>query len=282
MIILKIGARTFKTALAVLLAMLLLPLIGLGDSVGLTAAAVIFSMQPSVQETFITTRNRVVANTIGGLIAFLVVNFVADTPVMISLATALLIAILHQLKLDKVIGLSVLTLINVMLFPGANLMLTAFTRVAGTFVGVVIAFMVNTLVLPPKYDIKFYEATTSLTDNSMKYIRSMLRKNAQFPIMAEDLKKLNGELSLVKRFHTYMMDPVYKMFVSSRYYSMLRFLVVSRQSIRANQTLYELANTLHSSESTYNHLPQELRALIRERMETLMTAHEQILLTYPP
>ena len=95
MIILKIGARTFKTALAVLLAMLLPPLIGLGDSVGLTAAAVIFSMQPSVQETFITTRNRVVANTIGGLIAFLVVNFVGDTPVMISLATALLIAILH-------------------------------------------------------------------------------------------------------------------------------------------------------------------------------------------
>ena len=280
MIILKIGARTFKTALAVLLAMLLPPLIGLGDSVGLTVAAVIFSMQPSVQETFITTRNRVVANTIGGLIAFLVVNFVGDTPVMISLATALLIAILHQLKLDKVIGLSALTLINVMLFPGANLMLTAFTRVAGTFVGVVIAFMVNTFVLPPKYDIKFYEATTSLTDNSMKYIRSMLRKNAQFPIMAEDLKKLNGELSLVKRFHTYMMDPVYKMFVSSRYYSMLRFLVVSRQSIRANQTLYELANTLHSSESTYNHLPQELRALIRERMETLMTAHEQILLKW--
>lgn len=280
MIILKIGARTFKTSLAVLLAMLIPPLLGLHDSVGLTTAAVIFSMQPSVQETFIQTKNRLVANIIGGLIAFFVVNFLGDTAVMIALATALLIAILHQMGLDRVIGLSSLTLINVMLSPGENLMFTAVSRVTGTLVGVIIAFIVNTFVLPPKYDIKFYEATTSLTDDSTKYIRSMLRKNAQFPIMSEDLKKLKIEINLVKRFYTYMMDPVYKRFVSKRYYSMLRFLVVCRQSVQTNEILFELASTLHNSESTYNHLPQELRTLIRERMETLMTAHEQILLKW--
>lgn len=280
MINLKIGARTFKTSLAVLLAMFIPPLLGLQDSVSLTTASVIFSMQPSVQETLVQTRNRVVANIIGGLIAFFVVNFIGDTPVMISLATALLIAILHQLNLDRVIGLSALTLINVMLSPGENILVTAVGRVSGTLVGVIIAFIINTFVLPPKYDIKFYEETTSLTDDSTKYVRSMLRKNAQFPIMAEDLKKLNKQIGLVERYYTYMMDPVYKRFVSKRYYSMLRFLVVCRQSVRANKILYELAVTLHNSESTYNHLPKELRTLIRERMETLMTAHEQILLKW--
>lgn len=280
MIILKIGARTFKTSLAVFLAMMIPPLIGLDDSVGLTTASVIFSMQPSVQETFVQTRNRLVANIIGGVIAYLVVNYLGYTPVMISLATALLIAILHQLKLDSVIGLSSLTLINVMLAPADNLLITAIGRVSGTLVGVIIAFIVNTFVLPPKYDVKFYEATTSLTDDSTKYIRSMLRKNAQFPIMAEDLNKLNQELKLIRKYYSYMMDPVYKRFVNKRYYSMLRFLVVSRQSIQTNEILYELAITLHNSESTYNHLTPQLRTLIRERMETLMTAHEQILLKW--
>lgn len=280
MIKVKIGARTFKTGLAILLGFIIPPLLGLEDSIGLAAAAVIFSMQPSVQETFIKTRNRVISNIIGGIIAFLVANYLGDSMLMIAVASALLIALLHQLKLDDVIGLSTLTLINVMLNPGPNLLLTAFHRVAATLVGVMIAFVVNTFVLPPKYDVKFYDKTVTLTDDTMKYIRSMLRKNAQFPIMSVDLKKLKSDILVIRKFHRYMRDPVYKRFVSARYYSMLRFLVVCRQSIRTNEHLYELALNLHESESTINHLPQELRTLIRERMETLMTAHEQILLKW--
>ncbi len=280
MIRLKIGARTFKTGLSVLLAIMIPPLIGLEDSIGLTTAAVVFSMSPSVQETFITTRNRLIANVIGGLLAFIVARFFGDTPIMIASAAALLIAILHQLKLDNVIGLSALTLINVMLFPGPSLLFTAIRRVSGTLVGVLIAFLVNTFVLPPKYDVKFYEATISTTDDSMKYVRSMLRKNAQFPIMSTDLDEIGKQLETINKFYGYMKDPVYKRFINEKYYSMLRFLVVCRQSIVANRALHDLALTLHLSENTVNHLPRELRTLIRERMETLMTAHEQILLKW--
>lgn len=280
MINLKIGARTFKTALAILLGFIIPPLLGLEDSIGLAAAAVIFSMQPSVQETFIQTQNRVISNIIGGIIAFLVANYLGDSILMIAVASALLIALLHRLNLDNVIGLSTLTLINVMLNPGPNLLITAFQRVAATLVGVMIAFVVNTFVLPPKYDVKFYKKTVELTDDTMKYVRSMLRKNAQFPIMSVDLNKLRGDILVLRKFHKYMRDPVYKRFVSAKYYSMLRFLVVCRQSIRTNQLLFDLAMTLHESESTINHLPRELRTLIRERMETLMTAHEQILLKW--
>lgn len=276
----KIGARTFKTGLAILLALIIPPLIGLGDSVGLAAASVIFSMQPSVQETFVKTRDRLIANIIGGIIAFIVANYLGDTKLMIAAASALLIALLHQLKLNEVIGLSTLTLINVMLAPGENLLVTAVQRVAATLIGILIAFAVNTFVLPPKYDVKFYEKTVSLTDDTMKYTRSMLRKNSQFPIMADDLKKLNRDIITLRKFHRYMRDPVYKRFVSTRYYSMLRFLVVCRQSIRTSNIFYDLAVILHESESTVNHLPDDLRTLIRERMETLMTAHEQILLKW--
>ncbi len=276
----KIGARTLKTSLAILISFIIPPLIGLEDSIGLAAAAVVFSMQPSVQETFVKTRDRLVANIIGGIIAFLVANFLGDTMVMIAVASALLIALLHQIGLNDVIGLATLTVINIMISPGENLLLTAVQRVAATLIGIIIAFVVNTFVLPPRYDLKFYNKTVDLTDDTMKYIRQMLRKNAQFPIMAEDLKRLNKEIIVLKKFHKYMRDPFYKRFVSKRYYSMLRFLVVCRQSIRANEIFYELAIVMHESESTMNHLPNDLRTLIRERMETLMTAHEQILLKW--
>ncbi|HIZ70654.1 MAG TPA: FUSC family protein [Candidatus Atopostipes pullistercoris] len=280
MINLKIGARTFKTSLAILLAMIIPRYIGLEDGVGLAAAAVIFSMMPSVQETFDKIGSRMISNIIGGIIAFLISNYIGDSSLLIAVASAVLIAILNQLNLGNMIGLSTLTTINVMLYPGSNILLTAIQRVAATLVGVLIAFFVNTFVLPPKYDVKFYQLTVSLTDNSTKYVRSMLRKNAQFPIMSEDLKQLNKDLRTLNKYHKYMMDPVYKRFISSKYYSLLRFLVVCRQSIKVNQILYEVAFIMHESENTINHLPKELRTLIRERMETLMTAHEQILLKW--
>ena len=280
MIILKIGARTFKTALAILLALIIAPMVGLGESASMATTAVIFSMMPSVQETFRTTSNRIIANMIGGVIAFLIFNFLGDNNVMIALASAILIAILHQIKLDDAIGLATLTVINVMLSPGENIVETAFLRVTATLLGVIIAFFVNTFILPPKYDIRFYDKTIHVTDESMKYVRAMLRKNAQYPIMREDLTLIRKELTALKVYYSYMMDPVYKRFISSRYYSLLRFLAVSRQSIKTNEVLYTLATTLHRSENTLNHLPNELRILMRERLETLMTAHEQILLKW--
>src|SRR5699024_5524063 len=97
-----------------------------------------------------------------------------------------------------------------------------------------------------------------------KYVRSMLRKNAQFPIMSEDLKELKKNLKTLNKYHKYMMDPVYKRFIGSKYYSLLRFLVVCRQSIKVNQILYNVAFILHESENTINHLPKELRTLMRE------------------
>lgn len=276
----KIGARTFKTGLAVLLALIIPELIGLGDSVGLTATAVILTMMPSVQETFDKIGSRMISNIIGGLIAFVISNFFGDSNLMIAAATALLIAILHQLKLDNVIGLSTITTVNVMLFPGNNILITAFQRVTATLVGVLITFVVNTFVLPPKYDIKFYQLTITVTDNTMKYVRAMLRKNAQFPIMSGDLKYVKKDIRTLQRYQKYMRDPVYKRIMSAKYYSLLRFLVVCRQSVKINQILSDLAFILHESENTVNHLPVELRTLIRERMETLMTAHEQILLKW--
>ena len=280
MIKVKIGARTLKTAFAILLGLIIPPLVGLGDSIGLATSSVIFSMKPSVQETFDKTRSRLIANIIGGVIAYFVARFLGSSTIMIAAAAALLIAILHQLKLNNVIGLATYTLVKVMLSTGPNVLITAVQRVSATLIGVLIAFVVNSFVFPPKYDVKFYGKTITFTDDTMKYVRSMLRKNAQFPVMSDDLKKLNGELKVLRKFHSYMQDPMYKKIASSKYYSMLRFVVVSRQSIRTNETLYDLATILHNSESTVNHLPNDLRTLIRERMETLMTAHEQILLKW--
>ena len=237
MIKLKIGARTFKTAFAILVALVIAPTVGLEGSADMATTAVIFSMMPSVQETFKKTYNRIIANIIGGVIAFLVFTFLGDSNVMIALASTLLIALLHQIKLDDAIGLATLTVINVMLDPGPDIFHTAFIRVSATLLGVIIAFFVNTFVFPPKYDVRFYDTTIHLTDESMKYVRAMMRKNAQYPIMREDLTLIKKELNKLKVYYSYMMDPIYKRLFSSHYYSTLRFLAVSRQSIKTNEIL---------------------------------------------
>src|SRR5699024_8995825 len=41
-----------------------------------------------------------------------------------------------------------------------------------------------------------------------------------------------------------------------------------------------LASTLQASENVFNHFSDDLRILIRERVEVLLTAHEQIILKF--
>src|SRR5699024_1275735 len=138
MINLKIGARTFKTSLAILLAMIIPKYIGLEDGVGLATAAVIFSMMPSVQETFDKIGSRIISNIIGGVIAFLVSNYIGDSNLLIAAASAVLIAILHHLNVGCMIGVSTLTTINVMLYAVSTILLRASQRDDATLFAVLI------------------------------------------------------------------------------------------------------------------------------------------------
>lgn len=273
----KIGARTFKTAVAIFIAVYIPVLINLPELTVLSGLAVVASIQPSVKRSYITLRDRVLANAIGGLLAFITATYLGTTPFLIGLASLFLIAILHQLKFDNVISLAVMTLIIVMVETDTAPLYTSVTRVAATILGVIIAFLINTYIWPPKYDRKLFKLTNNVSDDLMRYIRIALRKNTQFGVMKKDLQSVKKDISIMRLYFNYINEGHINPFKMKNKFSVTRLLVVYRQFIVVTESALKLAQTLQRSENIYNNFNEELRVLVRERIEILMSAHEQIL-----
>lgn len=276
----KIGARTFKTSIAVFLALLIPSLLGMYDAASLAGISVVASMQPSVKKSYITLRDRLVANSIGGLVAVIMAIGFGTSFIVISFATAILIALLHQIRLNNVIGLSTMTLIIIMLSTDGDILSNALIRVLATFIGVGVAFLVNRLILPPNYEEKLFHITNGVTDDITRFMRVNLRKNSQYSLMRTDLESIEKSIKEMKRLLGYLLDGEWHPFGNKKEQSFKRLLVVYRQFIRTTEAAYFLVRTLHESEHVYNHFPDELRILLRERLEILMSAHEQIILKW--
>ena len=275
----KIGARTLKTGIAVFISIAIPILIGFPQVADLAGISAIYSLQPSVKKSYGIVKERIIANILGGIIAVTMTVTIGNSILHIAIASALLIALLHQMKLDNAIGLAAVTLIVIMLTEQQSIMGDAVLRVLATFVGVGVTFLVNTLVLPPKYDSRLLNKIEKTTDELTKYTRASLRKNSQYPILKRDLTWMRKETREMERLLSLLIDQN-SFFTFKHKSDYLREAVVYRQLIEVNKAAFTLTSTLHEAENLYNHFPQDTRVIIRERIETLMSAHEQILMKF--
>lgn len=276
----KIGARTFKSGLAILISLGIPALFNVYDGFALAGISAVASMQPSVKKSFQTLKDRITANTIGGIVAVITVLLFGNSFVMISIAATILIAILHQFKLNNVIVLSTITLIVIMMSTDHPILISAAIRVLATVVGVVSAFLINGLFLPPKYDEKLFHLNNQVTNDLSRFIRTSLRKNIQYPMIRRDLSNLDKSISKMKTYLGHLIDGDLRRLFRKTEFSYARTIVVYRQFIRTTEAAYNLVKTLHQAENVYNHFPNEMRQLLIERLETLMSAHEQIILKW--
>jgi uncharacterized membrane protein YgaE (UPF0421/DUF939 family) len=218
------------------------------------------------------------ANTIGGLVAVFVVMTLGYNIYLVGISVMLLIAILNALKLEDVIGLSIVTLIVIMVGTDDNLMLSAAYRVLETFIGVIIAFLVNTFVAPPRYDERLYHTVDYATTEFLIWIRAGLRKNTEYSIMNNDLKWARTQLKKMDNLYQYLTES--GLFNKKNKYQNKKMLVVYRKMIQTTRSAFHVLEVLHDYENVFYQFPVEMRIMIRERLETLMSGHEQIMLKF--
>ena len=276
----KIGARVLKTGIAITLSILAsVYLIPSSDGM-LAGIAAVYSTQPSVRKTFEIFMSRLASNTLGGIVAVIAVYTIGVHPIAVGIAAILTIAILNALKLDDVIGLAVVTLIVVMLGNGEDYQYinAAIIRVSETFIGVLITFLVNLLIFPPKYDVKFYHTLEYTTAETLIWIRSTLRRNSEYSVLDNDIKwgrrqvtKLHNLFALIR--HEMSFNPKTR-------YQRLREITVYRQMLRTTESSIRLLTTFHRYEQKFHEFPDDMRISVRERIETLLSGHEQILMKF--
>lgn len=285
----KIGARTLKSGIAVFISLILPNLLGIPEATVLSGISAVAVMQQSVKRSYDQFLNRITANTLGGFLAIIASYYFGTQFFVIAVTVIILIAMLHQFNLDSSISLAAVTLIVIMLNDTDQIVMSAVIRVIGTIIGVTCSFLVNQFVLPPKYDEVLYKKMVLQTDEIAKLLRSALRKNSQYAKVNHDLDALKENENQMNQIFQYIKDEA--VFSAGNRSWLLRrpkatglararILVIYRQFLRTNQAGVNLVKAFHQSEYLFNNFPTELRVSVRERLETLITAHEQIILKF--
>lgn len=273
----RLGARMFKTGIGVVLAILIADWLPVINNV-LPAFTAVLGIQQTVKKSYNILINRVLGAVLGGVVAVFMYYLFGNNALVVGLTVILFISLLNALNLGNVITLSTITLIVIMLNDSDNIWQVAFLRVLESMVGVLVSFLVNTFVLPPKYDNVLYEEINKTNGEVLIRLRAILRKNGEYSSFNSDLQWANDHIIQISKLYDLLKE---EQVWSKKEGSILkRKLVVFRTFIQALKEARSLLFILHSNSNVLFNIPEPLRRLIRGRVETLCAAHEQIFLKF--
>ncbi len=174
----KIGPRIWKTGLAVAVAISACRLLGLQLPIFAGVAAII-CMQPTIAGSVRSGMDRMQATIMGAGIALLSLMLMqswpyleAIRPIMVGLTVILVMVIAIRLRWMDSLVLAAATVVVVMdLPPDANIYRYAASRTVITFIGIVVATMVNALFATPSYSRLLWQDMSRLTESAAREYR---------------------------------------------------------------------------------------------------------------
>ncbi|MFC4410200.1 aromatic acid exporter family protein [Chungangia koreensis] len=273
----KLGARIIKTGLAIVAALFVANLLNMPTPV-FAGIAAIFAIQPSIYRSYLTIVEQIQGNFIGAAIAVLFGLMFGHDYLIVGFAAVITIGIMTKLKLEKVISLALVTLIAIMEIQGDDFLTFALIRFLTILIGVLAAFLVNLMFIPPKYETKLFRKIHHTQDEIIRWIRLTGRLASEHSATKESIENLKEELTKI--------DNLYSLYKEERSYfksitrSKIRKLVVYRQMIATTRSSLDVLQRLHRYENEMTQLPEHLLMMIQERFDFVLTYHEQLHLKY--
>ena len=272
-----LGARIVKTGVAIVFALFLADLLQLPSPV-FAGIAAIFAIQPSIYRSYLTIIEQIQGNFIGAGIAVIFALVFGHHYVAVGLAAVLTIALMLKLNLQKSISLALVTIIAIMEVQGDGFLMFALIRFLTIVVGVLAAFFVNLLFMPPKYETKLFQSIHSSTDDLIRWTRLAVRQASEHNATKEALEKLRERLIKVDQFYLFYKEE--RSYFRKEKRAKARKLVVYRQMISVSNKSWDVLKRLHLHENELASLPLQFRIMIQERLDFLLTYHEQLHLKY--
>ncbi|GAE26396.1 putative lipoprotein SAV1865 [Halalkalibacter wakoensis JCM 9140] len=274
----KLGARIFKTGLAVMLSLYLAIWLGLEPPMFAALASAI-AVQPSLYRTFQTILEQIQANIIGAFLAVIFVMTFGHDPFVVGLVVVLAISIILKVKLEPTtIPLAIMTVIVIMESPADDFILFAAGRFGLILIGVLAAFIINLLFLPPKYETKLYHKLLSATEDINQWTMLLIRHAADHRALKKDLNRL--EEKMVKLENIYLLYKEERNYFMKNKYGKARKVVLYRQMlVTAKKALFVLKN-LEKRTEELNLLPEETHQKFEKQLQYLTSYHDRILLRY--
>lgn len=273
----KLGARIFKTGIAIVFALFVAEMLQLPSPV-FAGIAAIFAIQPSIYRSYLTILEQIQANLIGATIAVIFGLLFGHQLVAIGLAAIITIGLMIKFKLDKSLALALVTVVAIMEVQGDDFLTFGFIRFATIFVGVLSAFVVNLFFLPPRYEVKLFRKINFLQDDIIRWTRLAVRQASEHTSTKAALSKFKTRMMDVEVLYEFYKEE--RNYFRNKKFVKARKLVVYRQMITTSKKSLELLHRLHQHENELAKMPEQFHQLIQERLDFLLTYHEQLLLKY--
>ncbi|WP_067840784.1 FUSC family protein [Amphibacillus sediminis] len=274
----RLGARIFKTGLAVAIALYAAALIGFPSTVFAGFAAV-FAMQPSIYQSFKTIVKQLQANLVGVCTATIISYIIGNDPVVVGFAVVIVISLCRFFKLEKsAVSIALIAVISVMERTDMEIYQFAFLRFSSLMLGIVSASLVNLLFLPPKYETTLFQYIEHITGEILQWLRVTIRHLSDDPSLKKEMKQINGEIR--------RMDELYSLFSEERVYFQknrllrARKLVVFRQLIKVTHKSFAVLKAIQSVDNRANLIPEQVRDKLVQEIDLAIHAHEHLLLGF--
>ncbi|MEK4487128.1 aromatic acid exporter family protein [Psychrobacillus sp. FSL H8-0484] len=273
----KLGARIFKTGVAIVFSLFMADLLQLPSPV-FAGIAAIFAIQPSIYRSYLTVIEQVQSNLIGAAIAVLFALAFGNHYITVGFAAIVAISLMLKFKLEKTISLALVTVIAIMEIQSDDFLMFALIRFLTILVGVLSAFVVNLVFLPPKFETKLFNAIHYTQDEIIRWIRIAVRSASDHQSTKQAINQLKDRLSRI--------DQIYLFFKEERGYTKKsmhtkgRKIVVYRELISTSYKSLDVLKRLNLHENELMELPEHFRMMIKERLDALLTYHEQLHLKF--
>lgn len=173
----KIGMRNIKTAIAVLICILISKLLKMEYPFFVVIAAIV-SMQNSVTGSYKVGRQRMLGTFIGALIGLICASIDPGNAIIASLGIILVIYFCNKLKWQQSTSIACVVFIAIMLNIGSkNPLLYSFNRLLDTFIGINVALIVNHFIYPFKYLEIIQKQSIELKNLIFESIKEILYNN---------------------------------------------------------------------------------------------------------
>ncbi|MBA4536299.1 aromatic acid exporter family protein [Bacillus aquiflavi] len=271
----KLGARVLKTGIAIIIALFLSQLLQLPSPV-FAGIAAIFAVQPTIYRSYLSIIEQIQGNIVGAFIAVSFVLLFGNDVFIIGLAAIIVISINLKLKIENTIGLSLVTMIAIMESPGDEFITFAFIRFSTIMLGVLSAFVVNLVFLPPKYENKLYYKIYNVSEEIMRWIR--LIHASEHKLLKNDIGKIKEDM--IKLEQLYLLYKEERNYFKRSHPVKLRKLVIYRQMISSTKRALQTLRRLHRFENELNLMPESFQTDVHQELDYLVNHHEQLLLRF--
>ncbi|MCP8617970.1 FUSC family protein [Salirhabdus salicampi] len=272
----KFGARVLKTGLAAAIAMYIALSFDF-TSAFFAGIAAVFSIQPSIYRSYQNIIEQIQANIIGVISAVVVVMFIGNDPLIVGFTIIIVITVCMSLKIkEETILLAIVAVIAIMESTDIPFIQFAGIRFSSIMIGILSAFIVNLVFLPPKYETKLFHQLEKTSNDLLKWIRVTSRHLSDQPSLKEEIKWFIQEIT--KLDHMYLLYSEERTYTKKKRYEKARKLVLFRHFIHTTKKSLEVLRTLQRLDKDLAHIPIDIQNQLITEIDKVAHNHEKLLL----